>query len=307
VSVNHAGNRFARRQACSPLIEHDPFEPLPAAVRVSIGAWSERSVVCPGNQDHYLILRLGRSQETLATSLSGPAIPGRFDEAGYGMVVVDAVGSGGAAARVAVATLIHLVLHFGRWNLRIDAHSASEILERIESCERFSGDSPSRRQRDGGRPATTLTAAYSAGDELIIAHAGRSRAYLFRDGTLRRLTRDVTADPPVEARPRASDTASPAEDLRHILSDAIGGGSRTARVQLARLHVLDGDSLMLCTDGLTDAIADDQIADVLADNRTATDQCRSLARLAVARGSQDNTTIVLAQYCVPADRGAGRA
>lgn len=304
MSAYHAGNGVARRLACSPLLEHDPFEPISAAVRVSVGAWSERAIVRADNDDHYLILRLARSQETLATSLTGPMIPGRFDEAGYGMVVADGIGAGAAASRVAVTTLVHLVLHFGRWNVRIDARSASEILERIESCYGFPGGMPAGSHHIRACPAMTMTAAYTTGDELFIAHTGRSRAYLFRDGALRQLTRDQTAEQLLDRRSRPLPVASPAEDLRRILTDAICGRGGTARVQLARLHVLDGDSFMLCTDGLTDVVADDQIADVLAGNRTLTDQCRSLARLAIVQGSQDTATIVLARYCMPAGRGS---
>jgi protein phosphatase len=303
VSANHAGDRVARRRACSPLLEDDPFGPRSAAVAVTIGAWSERGTVRVHNDDHYLILRLGRSQETIATSLTGTAIPDRFDEAGYGMVVADGIGTGAAASvsRVAVRTLVHLVLHFGRWNMRIDPRSASEILERIESCSGALDNLSTRGRLVGSLPVspTTLTAAYSAGDEIFIAHVGRSRAYFFRDGALRQLTRDQTIHQQLDARLRPLPAASSAEDLRHILTDAISGAAGTARVQLARVHARDGDSLMLCTDGVTDAVADDQIADLLADNRSPAEQCRSLTSLAIDQGSQDNVTVVVARYCTP--------
>src|SRR5262249_3585585 len=155
-------------------------------------------------------------------------------------------GSGAAASRVALTTLVHLVLHYGRWNVRVDPHAAAEILDRLEwgygrlhdLVTRASSPIPALSGM-----ATTLTAADSAGDQLFVPHGGPSRAYLVRDGLLRQLTRDQTpAEPFVTDRRRAA-SASHTEDLRHILTDVIGGRRGAPRVQLARLHVLDGDCL----------------------------------------------------------------
>jgi serine/threonine protein phosphatase PrpC len=87
------------------------------------------------NEDHYLVLRLGRHQETLMTSLPEKVIAARFEEHGYAMVVADGLGvtgEGEAASHLAVATLVYLVRHFGKWNLRVDDTVSQELMTRVE-------------------------------------------------------------------------------------------------------------------------------------------------------------------------------
>ena len=125
------------------------------------------------NEDHYLVVRLGRYQETLATSLSGSDVPPRFEESGYAMLVADGLGEGGAgsvASRVALSTIAHLALHYGKWNLRVDPATATQIFERAEWF--YSQADAAVHTRASSSPAlkgmtTALTAAYSAGDRTV--------------------------------------------------------------------------------------------------------------------------------------------
>ena len=89
------------------------------------------------DEDHYLVGHLERAQRTLLTSLRQADVPEPFEEHGYAMVVADGLGqdslcAGGMASRVALSTLAHLGLEFGRWNLRIDGRTAAEVVERVE-------------------------------------------------------------------------------------------------------------------------------------------------------------------------------
>jgi protein phosphatase len=149
--------------------------------------------------------------------------------------------------------------------------------------------------------ATSLTAAYSAGDHLFVAHVGHSRAYLFRDGILTQLTRDHTT-----AR-YLSETGKPVAmerrgtDLAHILTDAIGARGSQPEVEVEHFRLVNGDCLMLCTNGLTDMVSDERIADTLAVRRSADEQCRILIDLANQLGGEDNATVILAQYQVPSE------
>src|SRR4051812_49342520 len=101
-----------RRRNVSPLLTVEEFRPASAAVRVEIGTSSIASSQFQ-NTDHYLVVRLSRQQEILATSLSAADLPGRFEEHGYAMLVADGLGHGGAgsvASRVALSTIAHLAL-----------------------------------------------------------------------------------------------------------------------------------------------------------------------------------------------------
>ena len=116
-----------RRRALSPLLGTQAFMPSSALAQVEIGAQSQIGTSRAYNDEHYLALRLRRSQETIATSLAIADLPPHFDEYGYVLLLADGLGgtgSGAVASRVAVSALAHLALHYGHWNVRIDDRTA---------------------------------------------------------------------------------------------------------------------------------------------------------------------------------------
>jgi PPM family protein phosphatase len=294
-----------RRAALSPLLASEQFNPLSASVRVEFGARS-RLGNQRANEDHYLIFRVGRSQQVLASSLREADLPGQFEEYGYLMLVADGVGplgSGAMASRLAISTLAHLVLHFGKWNLRIDERTAADVIDRAEWFYHRTADALAARSHLEPLLAgmgTTLTATFSAGNDLFYAHVGHSRAYLFRDGQLILLTRDHTLAQRLVERQGPVPVEPVAQDLKHILTDALGGAGRTPEVDIERLKLWDNDCILLCTDGLTDVVDDEAIADALALPRQLDEQCQALIDLAGARDSNDDVTVLLASYRIPA-------
>src|SRR5712671_1071524 len=121
------------RSGITPFLRSHEFPPPSTTVEVTYGAQSRRGRSRPINEDHYLVLRLGRHQETLLTSLPDGVVAPRFDEYGYALVVADGIGDNGAgeaASHLAITTLVHLVRHFGKWNLRVDDTIAQEIMMR---------------------------------------------------------------------------------------------------------------------------------------------------------------------------------
>jgi protein phosphatase len=303
--ASDSSDRVAWRRAMSPLLEDREFQPLSSRVRVEFAARSDTGKVRTSNEDHYLILRLGRTQETLATSLSEAESPHRFDEAGYAMLVADGLGGtgpGGVASRVAISALVHLALHYGHWNVRIDQKTAFDVIERLEWSYGQVADAVVRKSRTSPElagMATTMTAAYSGGDDLFIAHVGHCRAYRFRQGEIRQLTRDQTLRRHLAAAQQPTPVARATADLRHILTDTIGGTLASPHVQLDHHKLLNGDCLLLCSDGLTAMVADDRIADLLSQRRALQETCDAIVDLALARGGVDNVTVLLAQYKIP--------
>jgi PPM family protein phosphatase len=219
------------------------------------------------------------------------------------MVIADGMGPDGPeiASRLAISTLAQLVLRYGKWNVRVNEKTAWEIVQRAERFYRRVGEEVTEASQQ--HPAlfgmgTTLTAAYSGGDELFIAHVGHSRAYLYRSGLLTRLTRDQTIAQRLMETGRAIPTELAAHDLRHMLTDAIGGHAGEPDVEIHNYLLLDGDVVLLCTNGLTDLVEDDTIAGVLraGEGQPLQPQCQELVNLALARGGPDNITAVLARY-----------
>lgn len=292
----------ARREALSPLFGMGGEPPLSASVRVTIGARSHQGVVRHSNEDHYLVLRHDRGQETLATSLSGSDVPPSFKESAYTMLVADGLGEGGSgsvASRVALSAIAHLAQDRGEWNVRIDPKTASRIFDRAEWY--YAQADNAVHTRSASSPllkgmTTALTAAYSSGADLFIAHVGHSRAYLFSGGELSMLTRDHTIAQHLADTKRPAAVERRAQDQRHILTDAVGAPGGQPLVEVERFRLLDGDCVMLCTNGLTDMLDDARIADVLANRRAPEDQCATLIELANGAGGGDNITVVIAEY-----------
>jgi len=298
--------RDARRRAslAMPFTAPD-FRPLSAAVGVDVAARSERGATRSSNDDHYLVIRLERSQETLATSLSSADLPAPFRESGLAMLVADGIGEGGAgsvASRVAISAIAHLALEHGRWNLRVNPDTAMEIMARVELLYGRADAEVFARTRAAAPlsgMSTSLTAAYSAGDSLFVSQVGHSRAYLFRNGVLTQLTRDQTMAGNLAASKRPVPVERSAQDLQHILTDAIGAGGSPPKIDVEQFRLKDGDSVLLCTNGLTDVVDEGGIADVLALPRQPAEQCGQLIEMAQKRETADNVTVVLAQYRVP--------
>jgi protein phosphatase len=87
--------------------------------------------------------------------------------------------------------------------------------------------------------------------------------------------------------------------MRHVLTAALGTTGEPSDPQVQRLHLSDSDQLLLCTDGLTEMVADDSIAAVLTEASSSAAACQHLIDLALAGGGLDNVTVVLARYRFP--------
>jgi protein phosphatase len=299
-------NSNVRQEQPEPLttrLTYEPFKPLSCCIQVELGVRSH-----PGrraiNEDHYLLIRMERKQETIATSLPEGEIPARFEEFGYGIFVADGMGTGGSgevASRLAIATLEHLVLHYAKWNVRIDPRVAEQVIARADrfyrSVDQRVSEVAQLRPPLAGM-GTTLTAAYIADDVLFLAHVGHSRAYLFRHDRLTQLTRDQTIAQRILETGRSTPSETAAHDLRHILTDAIGGRAGVPDIQIEQYRLQDGDTLMVCSNGLSDIVDEQSSAAIVREKRPVDEQCQALMNLALERGAVDNVTVALAKYRV---------
>ena len=150
---------------------------------------------------------------------------------------------------------------------------------------------------------STLTGARSFGRELLIVHVGDSRAYLLRAGHLQRLTRDHTyAQMMVEAGQLAPDEVA-LSGVCHILTNVLGGTLEQVDVDVDLVRLEHGDRLLLCSDGLTDAVNDDTIRATLVTAASSNEACGRLVQLALDGGGRDNITVVVASFEFPASAG----
>ncbi len=142
---------------------------------------------------------------------------------------------------------------------------------------------------------TTLTATIVAGRRLHVGHVGDSRAYLLRDGELVQLTRDHTLVAHLIEAGRITKEEAAVHPQRSIITRAIGVDIDLA-VDTLTIDLQDGDQVMLCSDGLTGPVPDEQIKQTLQDGRTAQDAVNRLIAVANDRGGPDNITVVLIRF-----------
>jgi protein phosphatase len=287
-----------------------PPEPATAAVEVELGAQSNPGLVRPNNEDHYLVVRGQRVLESLLTNLPEGEIPPRHSEVAYGLMVADGIGghaAGEVASRVAIGTLVNLVLNTPEWIMRWDAAETDEVMNR--ASERFLHIDEVLRDRARADPhlhgmGTTLTLAISLGAELILAHVGDSRAYLFRGGQLHQLTRDHTMAQVMVKLGMVPTSAAINHPLRHVLMNALGGRGNPPTPEVEHITLKHDDQLLLCTDGLTDLVDDATIGAILSRAGSASTACQTLVETALRNGGKDNVTAVLGRYRFPASSSA---
>lgn len=124
-----------------------------------------------------------------------------------------------------------------------------------------------------------------------IAHVGDSRAYLYRDNKLSQLTEDHTLL--LQARREGVLPENPRLwPPRQALSQALGA-SDLIEPETRELSLEVGDQILLCTDGLTDMVADEEILSILRRASSPQETCDEFIRTAIANGGQDNITVVL--------------
>ncbi|HWN99648.1 MAG TPA: protein phosphatase 2C domain-containing protein [Blastocatellia bacterium] len=276
-------------------------------VKVDLGAASHPGKVRANNEDHYLVARADRIMRALLTNVPEGYVQALNTETVYGMVVADGMGgmaAGEVASRTAISEFVDLVLHTPDWIMRFDERSVTEVLARMAS--RFNDLKTTLMERAKSDPSltgmgTTMTLVCSLGANSIICHVGDSRAYLFREGQLARLTRDHTLVQSLAevGAIRQEDVAT--HPMRHLLTNAIDTQAGNVKVELHQLRLMDGDQILVCSDGLTDMVTDAAIADKLRAPGFAADICNALVDLALDGGGKDNVTVVLARYRIPGE------
>lgn len=149
-------------------------------------------------------------------------------------------------------------------------------------------------QRDSERSGmgTTLTAALVRGDEVSFGHVGDSRAYRFRDGELTQLTADHSLVEELRRQGKLTQDQAADHPQRSVITRALGP-EPDVNVDTMTVRARDGDVFVLCSDGLTTMLVDDEIAAVLAAADGLKDAARHLVRAANDRGGRDNITVVI--------------
>jgi protein phosphatase len=290
-----------------------PFEELVArfyeqeprlAVRAEFGAVSHPGNRRDVNEDQYLVVRRSRRRDVLLSSIA-PELLNDPEQAAYVMVVADGMGGhsfGDMASFLALRSGWDLGANEIKWPMKINDRESTEIKEKALVFVRLLHaiiQNAAADQARSHRMGTTLTIAYATGSELFVLNVGDSRAYLMHEGALRRLTRDHTlAQTLIDAGTILPDSP---EDLarRHVLTNCLGGPSPNVFVDVRRYALADGDVVLLCSDGLSNDLTDDEIASVLRQHKAPQEACQALVRQALDQVGADNVTAVAGRFLFP--------
>ena len=213
-------------------------------------------------------------------------------------VVADGMGgaqAGEVASRIAIETFEPGLPDSGTPEERL-ADRVREANQRIYAVSR------EEHGREG--MGTTLTAAYVDDAHVAIAHVGDSRAYLFRDGELTRLTQDHSLVDELVRQGKLTEEQAAEHPQRSIITRALGP-EPNVDVDTWSYPVRAGDVLLLCSDGLTSMLSEERIAEILASAGTLDEAGERLIEGANEAGGRDNITVVLFRLEEVAGDGVG--
>ncbi len=271
-----------------------PFPPGAAPVRVDVCGRTDVGRTREHNEDAYLVADVAAGAPLPAGGVSG--YPARE----HGLLFMVADGMGGAAAgEIASGMAVDTVLEelAARWPreselppaafARAIREAAEEANRRIHAC---ACEHPEYRGM-----GTTATIAGLRGDTLYLAQVGDSRAYLVRNGRALQITKDQSLlQRLVEAGELTAEEAERSA-RRNIILQALGPEASVI-IDLTHQQVRRGDLLILCSDGLSGLVKNDEIERLVAGTTDLCALCDALIDAANSNGGPDNITVVCVRF-----------
>lgn len=250
------------------------------------------------NQDHFLLATVHPQVIVHGSSLpSAESLPLRGERLATLMLVADGVGGtvgGGDASELAALAITRYVSDTLRC-YHATGLADQGIFEEALRTAAFAAHAAVRAEAatrpDAAVGATTLTLAIVTWPTAHVVQVGDSRCYHFQGGTLRQVTSDQTmAQSLVDQGVLPADKAKQSP-FSNVLTSAIGGDAATPVVSHVDIHDR-GSVLLLCSDGLTKHVTDDEIAEAVAAMASSRELCHALLEKALERGGTDNITIL---------------
>jgi serine/threonine protein phosphatase PrpC len=240
-----------------------------------------------GNEDAFLIADL-----TTGASPDGDGVhTHKLGERGSLMIVSDGMGGAAAgeiASEMAVTTIRESLDQMPE---SMDIPSRLKAAAEIAN-ERIWNHSRSNPEMSG--MGATLTAALVQGTTAYIAQVGDSRAYMIRRGQVKQLTKDQSL-----VQMLVDSGAISAEQMdsvpQNVIMQALGT-QPAVKVAMTAVQLFRDDCLVLCSDGLSNKVAPDEMREAAGSSESLAEACRLLIQKANDRGGEDNITVILARF-----------
>ena len=279
-----------------------PIPPKPRDEDLDFFGLTDRGLVRKDNQDHFLVTTLHKTMRVHVTSLPNPELLELPSQrvASIGMVC-DGVGGTPAEKRRAgrrrrrsrVCDEHHaLLLRDGD----LGRHRAARFAPRGRHRSHEVIAERARESGDRKGMATTLTMFVAVWPTLYLLQVGDSRCYRYRGGELEQLTRDQTMAQDLVDSGVLKPEQAQKSPYAHVLSSSLGGSTWIPEV--SKVDLKPGDTLLLCTDGLTKHVSQEQIAERLRTMTSSEQAVRALVADTMAAGATDNVTVLVLRAIV---------
>jgi protein phosphatase len=277
--------------------------PVPAVRKpgdheVDVYGLTHRGKVRTENQDHFLICSLHRRVDVHSTSLPDTAaITAPGDRLAFLAMVADGVGGGARgeeASRMTVGEVTRYITAALHCYYTADTRDDTAFTDALTAAAVQAHESllqTAASHTDGRSMATTLTLWLGVWPRAYLLQVGDSRCYSYRGGELLQISRDQTMAQELVDRGLMTRSDATRSRWAHTLSSAIGG-YQTAPV-VTRMDQAWGDVGLLCSDGLTNHVADERIRERLATMTSARQVCEALVQDALDGGGTDNITVLV--------------
>jgi protein phosphatase len=214
---------------------------------------------------------------------------------GWLYVVADGVGGADAGEVASEYASTQTLLHY--INNSEQEHLGQRLVEAMQASNTDLRDLVAHRNGKQ-RMATTMVAVVFAGGRAYFANVGDSRGYHWRDGTLRQITKDQSLVAKLVEEGAITEEEAASHPHRNVILYSIGS-EKKPQIDLFELPVAPGDKVLLCSDGLTRHVSDEEICAFL-ENADLEQTATEMVALANQRGGQDNISVAVVDYGLPA-------
>lgn len=264
------------------------------SVRVSVFGKTDLGRTRDHNEDTFLVADLSTGNASLQPEVRNHQIGPR------GSLFMVADGMGGAAAGELASAMAADVIH--RHMASVWAHDGNPAASRFafrmrEAVELANTEiyGYAREHPEVRGMGTTVTAAGIFGNDLYLAQIGDSRAYLIRGTEAIQLTKDQSLMQRLVDAGELTEIEAEQSERRNIILQALGPDPRV-KVDLTHQPVRRGDTLILCSDGLSGLVRREEFAGLAQQHRDPQALCAALIDLANERGGPDNITVITARF-----------
>ena len=268
---------------------------------ITVYAKTDVGLVRSGNEDSFLVLNLSTADtwtpETIKDDSPPPHLQ-RFNQGHYGSILAVTDGMGGAlagevASRLAVESVRDRCLELQS----SPEYSKFSFPERLRLAIELANlyihyQSLSNSEYTG--MGATFTAVGLKGRTAYFAQIGDSRAYVIRNGKVRQITKDQSLVGQLVAAGHITEEEAEQHTYKNVILQALGA-SPYINVAVDTMPLLDGDTLVLCSDGLSNKMKGEEIMEIVRHSESHKAGCEGLIRLANDRGGEDNITTLLAR------------